>query len=189
MISALSPFVFVAFPLGILGWTFAEYMMHRFLGHDRRIAHSRANFFVAEHTRHHSVGNYFAPSWKKALLVTLVVPPALALASPFIAVDVAGAFFAGFLGMYALYEAVHRRAHTHRGLGAYGAFLRRHHFHHHFHNPQTNHGVTSPIWDWAFGTLVAPKRIRVPKKLCMAWLVDPATNDVWADLADRYELS
>jgi sterol desaturase/sphingolipid hydroxylase (fatty acid hydroxylase superfamily) len=90
--------------------------------------------------------------------------------------------------MYLAYEWVHRRAHTHRGVGAYGRFLRRHHFHHHFGNPRVNHGVTSPVWDVVLGTFETPERIRVPEKLCMRWLVDPHTGDVFADLARFYEL-
>ena len=163
--------------LGALTWTLLEYAMHRFLGHDRR---TFPNPFGNEHTRHHSQGDYFAPAWKKALValgglavVGLALGPAFAL---------------GFVSMYVVYEVVHRRAHTHRGVGAYGRYLRRHHFHHHFMNPRSNHGVTSPLWDVVFGTLETPGRIRVPRKLQMRWLVDPATGQVRADEQAHYEL-
>jgi sterol desaturase/sphingolipid hydroxylase (fatty acid hydroxylase superfamily) len=82
------------------------------------------------------------------------------------------AFTLGFVGMYVSYEVLHRRAHTHEGIGRYGKWLRRHHFHHHFENPHMNHGVTSPIWDVAFGTFERAESIRVPPKMAMRWLCD-----------------
>jgi sterol desaturase/sphingolipid hydroxylase (fatty acid hydroxylase superfamily) len=97
-------------------------------------------------------------------------------------------FAVGFVGMYVAYEVVHRRLHTHRGVGAVGRYLRRHHFHHHFGNPRLNHGVTSPIWDVVFGTFQAPGVITVPEKLAMDWLVDPQTGDVHEDLATLWRL-
>jgi sterol desaturase/sphingolipid hydroxylase (fatty acid hydroxylase superfamily) len=166
-------------------WSLAEYLLHRFLGHDRR---TWPNAFATEHTRHHSEGDYFAPTSKKALVALVGVPIVSTLAALGLGTTLGIAFGASFVSMYVAYEWIHRRAHTHRGLGAYGRYLRRHHFHHHFGNPRANHGVTSPLWDLVFGTFEAPGRIRVPEKLCMRWLVDPRTGDVFADLAVFYEL-
>lgn len=170
---------------GIASWTLAEYLLHRFLGHDRR---TWPNAFAAEHTRHHSEGNYFAPAWKKAGAAIVAVPVVTALAAVALGFGLGAVYGVSFVAMYVAYEVVHRRLHTHRGLGSYGRFLRRHHFYHHFGDPQTNHGVTSPVWDLAFGTWRAPRRIRVPAKLQMRWLVDPRTNDVYDDLRADYEL-
>jgi hypothetical protein len=82
---------------------------------------------------------------------------------------------------------LHRRLHTHRGFGVVGRCLRRHHFHH-FGNPRVNHGVTSPLWDVVCGTSEAPGVITVPEQLAMDWLVDPATGDVYEDLATAWRL-
>ncbi len=175
----------IAVGLGILTWSLAEYFLHRYLGHDKR---TWPNLFATEHIRHHSQGDYFAPSYKKALAalaVLLVFAPVSSLAVG----GLRGALFSGaFTAMYLTYEWLHRRAHTHAGIGAYGRFLRRHHFHHHFGNPKSNHGVTSPVWDWVFGTLEPPLRVRVPANLAMAWLLDPQTGDVRVEHADGYEL-
>jgi 4-hydroxysphinganine ceramide fatty acyl 2-hydroxylase len=175
----------LAVVLGVLTWSFLEYVLHRFLGHDKRFM---PNFFSVEHTRHHSVGNYFAPAVKKALAAAA----AMALVLP-LAVLAAGwglglAYSISFVTMYVLYEALHRFEHVHPGIGAYGRYLRRHHFHHHFGNPKMNHGVTSPIWDVVFGTYEAPDRIRVPSKLQMQWLVNPATGRVYDAHANVYEV-
>jgi sterol desaturase/sphingolipid hydroxylase (fatty acid hydroxylase superfamily) len=97
-------------------------------------------------------------------------------------------YTAAFVAMYVTYEIVHRRAHTHAGIGAYGRFLRRHHVHHHFGNPKANHGVTSPAWDFVFGTFESPSVIRVPEKLAMRWLVDEQTGGVRSMFSDVYTL-
>ena len=170
--------------LGAFTWTFLEYMIHRFLGHE----HTK-NFFGWEHTAHHSRGNYFAPWYKKfgaAVGTTLVtLPPAVLLVGPVLG----SAYVAGLVGFYLYYEVLHRLEHVHQGVGAYGRWARRHHFYHHFHDPKMNHGVTSPIWDMLFGTYVpVTEKIRVPEKLQMSWLVDAATGEVWPELADMYEL-
>jgi sterol desaturase/sphingolipid hydroxylase (fatty acid hydroxylase superfamily) len=175
----------LALLLGGFTWTFMEYVIHRWLGHDARF---RPNPFATEHVRHHGEGNYFAPAWKKAgaaLAITIV------LSVPAVAIAGAGpglGYVVGFVGMYLGYEILHRREHTHPGLGRYARWLRRHHFHHHFTNPRVNHGVTTPVWDWVFGTYRAAGFIRVPRKLQMPWLVDPETGRARAAYAEHYEV-
>ena len=170
---------------GAGSWTLVEYLLHRFCGHDRR---TWPNAFATEHTRHHSEGDYFAPTLKKAMVAVVGVPTVTGIAALALGLRLGAIYGLAFMGMYVLYEVVHRRAHTHRGFGAYGRYLRRHHFYHHFNNPRANHGVTSPIWDIVFGTWQRPSHISVPAKLCMRWLVNPATGDVHADLAPHYAL-
>lgn len=170
---------------GVVLWTLLEYVIHRFLGHDRR---TFPNPFGEEHTRHHSEGDYFAPSWKKALVAVAAVAMLAPLATLAVGALYGPVFAVSFAAMYLAYEIFHRRAHTHQGLNAYGRWLRRHHFHHHFGNPRMNHGVTSPVWDVVFGTLQKPGIIKVPRKLQMRWLVDPATGEVREELAGHYAL-
>lgn len=176
----------VAAALGVVTWTLLEYFLHRFLGHDRR---TMPNFFSVEHTRHHSVGDYFAPAWKKSLAAALFFAAAAPLASYLVGARLGLSYAGALVAMYVTYELVHRRAHTHPGFGPYGRYVRRHHFHHHFENPKMNHGVTSPVWDLAFGTFERPERIRVPSKLKMVWLCDPETGRVRAPFDRFYELS
>ena len=170
---------------GVLTWTLLEYLIHRWMGHDRRF---RRSPFGIEHVRHHVEGNYFAPTWKKlvaaALVAAVLCGPAIAIAG----VANGVAYVAGLVAFYGVYEWLHRREHTHAGVGPYGRWARRHHFHHHFVDARTNHGVTSPLWDVAFGTYRRPTKIRVPVKLCMAWLRDPVTGEIRSEHAGTYEL-
>jgi sterol desaturase/sphingolipid hydroxylase (fatty acid hydroxylase superfamily) len=120
-----------------------------------------------------------------AAVVTVVIGvPAVALAGTLPGI----AYVAGLIGFYGIYEWLHRREHTHAGIGPYGRFVRRHHFHHHFVDGRTNHGVTTPVWDLVFGTYETPTIIKVPPKLCMVWLLDPSTGDIRAEHRATYQL-
>ena len=175
----------LAVVVGALSWSLAEYLIHRFAGHSR---FAKRNPFGVEHTQHHARGHYFAPWWKKALFalgfLALVAPVAILAAGPASGLAYAAGLVAAYLG----YEAQHRLLHVRAGHGPYARWARRHHFHHHFVDPGTNHGVTSPIWDLVFGTYRAPTRIPVPPKLAMRWLCDPASGEVFSHLAADYAL-
>jgi sterol desaturase/sphingolipid hydroxylase (fatty acid hydroxylase superfamily) len=168
---------------GALLWTLAEYLLHRFVFHEM----PGEALGAREHRMHHADPSWFAPWTQKAaaaLAVTaLILPLAWLAAGPAVAV----ALTAGFTGMYLAYEVLHRRVHTHPPRGPYGRWRRRHHFAHHFTDPRRAHGVTSPLWDHVFGTTLPAARVRVPRRLAMAWLVD-AEGRVRPELADDYEL-
>jgi len=170
---------------GVLTWTLLEYVIHRWMGHDRRF---RRTPFGVEHIRHHIEGDYFAPMWKKliaaGIFIAVLSPPAILVAG----VPLGLAYVAGLISFYGVYEWHHRRDHTHPGFGPYGRWARRHHFHHHFVDGRTNHGVTTPLWDLAFGTYRKATVIRVPPKLAMAWLLDPQTKAIRGEHAGTYQL-
>ena len=184
-VSAIFDLKIVAAGAGVLTWTLLEYLIHRWMGHDRRF---RRTPFGVEHIRHHIEGDYFAPTWKKlivaALFFAILCPAAIRIAG----VPLGVAYVAGLFSFYGVYEWQHRRDHTHPGLGPYGRWARRHHFHHHFVDGRTNHGVTTPLWDLAFGTYRKPGMIKVPPKLAMAWLLDPVTRTVRGEHASTYQL-
>jgi sterol desaturase/sphingolipid hydroxylase (fatty acid hydroxylase superfamily) len=169
---------------GALSWTLLEYGIHRWLGHDKRL--TRRTPFGHEHTAHHSRGDYFSPTVKKlgaaALALALVAPPAI------LALGVAHglAYALGLVAFYGVYEVTHRMLHIREGRGLYARWARRHHFHHHFHDPASNHGVTSPLWDIVFGTRAEPGTIVVPERLAMRWLKDPETGAIRSDLPEGW---
>lgn len=170
---------------GAAAWTLLEYLIHDRLGHRS----PKNNPFGVEHMAHHAETSYFAPAWKKVLAAKVVVSGTWCALAPVLGSGGALAFACGLAGMYSAYEIVHRRAHTRAPRGRYGRFLRRHHFHHHFHDPRANFGVTSPFWDWVFGTYARPGLIRVPAKHAMAWLLDPVTGEVQDPFAGHYCLA
>jgi sterol desaturase/sphingolipid hydroxylase (fatty acid hydroxylase superfamily) len=169
---------------GVFTWTFLEYVIHRWGGHDRRF---RKTPFGQEHTRHH-IDDYFAPTWKKLLAALGVTAIASVVATSLVGAAAGLAYVAGLMTFYGVYEVLHRIEHTHAGIGPYGRWARRHHFHHHFVDGRANYGVTSPLWDMVFGTHQKVGTIKVPAHLCMSWLRDPETGGIKAAYADTFVL-
>lgn len=167
---------------GAVGWTFTEYLLHRGLGHRGKLR----NPFTVEHLAHHADVSYFAPAYKKVIAMLL----AAAITGPlaYVALGAHGvAALGGFLLMYGMYEVVHRRLHTAPSASRYGRWARRHHLHHHYRRPQMNHGVTTPLWDYVFGTLDVPDIVRVPRRNALPWMLD-ASGDLDARYADDFVL-
>jgi sterol desaturase/sphingolipid hydroxylase (fatty acid hydroxylase superfamily) len=155
------------FIAGVILWTLTEYLLHRFLGH----VHRGRNFFKAEHQQHHAKANYFAPAYKKAAAAVVVSTVLFLFISLFVPYLSALAFVMGFSGMYALYELTHYRFHSTDPIARPFIILRKHHFYHHFHDPKTNHGVTSRVWDRVFGTFRKVEKVKVPARMSMNWLL------------------
>lgn len=172
----------VLFLGGAFFWTFLEYTIHRGLGHNPKLK----NLFTVEHLLHHKEVNYFAAAYKKAGgaivivgLLTLILGTLINWVNGFV-------FSTGLVSMYLGYEFVHNRIHTHAPQNAYGAMLRRHHFYHHFNNPDKNHGVITTFWDKVFGTYVKPAVvIPVPRRSKLKWLVDER-GEIYPEFADGY---
>jgi hypothetical protein len=167
--------VCAAFVSGAALWSFAEYALHNWVGHLGK----GKNAFSREHLAHHAKVHYFSPTYRKVIAalitLTLLSPLAIWALSPLLGFT----FSLGFVFGYSAYEVLHRRLHTHAPLNGYGRWARKHHFYHHFASPQSNHGVTSPLWDILFKThtpITAP--IRVPRKQAMRWLLDPTSGDL-----------
>jgi len=169
--------------LGALGWTLLEYVLHRFVFHGA----SATRLGAKEHRKHHAKVDYFAPWWQKALAALATTGVLLPLAIVATGVTPGLCFSAGFVGMYLLYEVLHRRAHTRPPTGPYGRWRRRNHFAHHFVDPRRGQGVTTPFWDRVFSTRLPVARVPVPRRLAMPWLVD-ADGEIWPAYADDYEL-
>jgi sterol desaturase/sphingolipid hydroxylase (fatty acid hydroxylase superfamily) len=178
--------ILLALILGVLTWTLLEYFIHRFLGHHPKL---RPNPFAAEHIRHHSEGDYFAPTWKKLLAAAAATALLAWPATWLLGVGPGLAYLAGLMSFYGVYEVLHRREHTHAGINAYGRWARRHHFAHHYSDARFNHGVTTPLWDLVFRTYRPVQTVRVPQKFVMPWLKDPQTGAVRADYADSFVLA
>jgi hypothetical protein len=169
--------------LGAVGWTLLEYVLHRFVFHGA----SATRLGAKEHRKHHAQVDYFAPWWQKALAALAATAVMLPLAVVAKGATIGLFFTAGFIGMYLLYEVLHRRAHTHPPTGPYGRWRRRNHFAHHFVDPRRAQGVTTPVWDRVFRTRLPVGRVPVPRRLAMPWLVD-ADGEIWPTYADDYEL-
>lgn len=164
------PFVLA---LGALGWTFAEYSIHRFLMHEMK----GRGLPSREHLTHHARKDWLFQEWKPQVTSAAVVTVALFFGSRMLlGTLLATALTVGFTGTWFIYEVQHWRAHKRAPRNRYDAWLRKHHFHHHFGHPMRNHGVLVPLWDVVFGTYDPTTVVKVPRRFAMDWLVDEAGN-------------
>jgi sterol desaturase/sphingolipid hydroxylase (fatty acid hydroxylase superfamily) len=61
-------------------------------------------------------------------------------------------FFLGFGLGYLCYDMIHYSVHHLPLTGKVGQILKRHHLTHHFKEENRGFGVSSPLWDYIFGT-------------------------------------
>ena len=153
--------VVLAIPLGFLAglllWTLTEYTLHRFVFHfpPRNAWQERVSFLF--HGIHHA-----QPQVKTRLVMPPVVsiPLALLFYGLFYLILVVALgleywlapVFAGFIAGYVAYDMIHYATHHLTMRRGYWKFLKRHHMQHHYKTPDRRFGVSSPLWDLAFGT-------------------------------------
>ena len=181
--------------LGAASWSLMEYSIHRWVGHGPSAGSKRRRHALdaitgdsgAEHLKHHADPTYFTPTSRKVTAASVVVGGiglcASALAGPRFGLG----FALGLGATYAAYELTHRRTHTHPPTGPYSRWTRKHHLHHHYGSPKTNHGVTSPVWDVVFGTYAEPGRVRIPEHRAPVWMLDDE-GQLWPELTKDYEI-
>lgn len=147
------------FVLGFLAWTLIEYLLHRFVFHlmPEPTFESKLKQFMV-HGYHHEFPNdrmrLVAP-----LLLSLPIG-AVVLAAEYI---LAGSYYsrmiyAGTVLGYITYDWMHYYTHHFRPTTRLGKFLRRYHMEHHYKDSESHFGISSPLWDWVFGTVERPTR-------------------------------
>jgi sterol desaturase/sphingolipid hydroxylase (fatty acid hydroxylase superfamily) len=174
------------FGIGMMLWFTGEYLLHRFAMHH---LHGKG-MMSREHLEHH-VHSTWRFSYTHLLSWTGVVVVGAAIWLPvgwLVHGTATGLLLAaGWAGGYAFYEFQHARSHLVPPRGRYGRWIRRHHLHHHFGRPMSNHGVSMPLWDHVFGTHEAPEQIRVPRRLALPWMLDDR-GDLLDEFTDDYVL-
>ena len=70
---------------------------------------------------------------------------------------VAPAAFAGFLAGYLFYDILHYATHHFSMKRGIWLWLKKYHMRHHYDDDHVGYGVSSPLWDYVFGTR-APRR-------------------------------
>jgi sterol desaturase/sphingolipid hydroxylase (fatty acid hydroxylase superfamily) len=166
-------------------WSLSEYLLHRFVMHELK----GKGMASREHLRHHAQADSVLESWYYAWAGVLVVGTGLGALASAVLGPIGICLGAGWVAAYGTYDWVHWRAHRRPVANGYEAWLRRHHFHHHFGHPMMNHGVTSPVWDMVFGTYEKVEGpLRVPRRMAMVWLLDD-DGEVRPEYAGDYALA
>jgi Fatty acid hydroxylase superfamily len=126
---------------GLFVWTFLEYLIHGWLSHTWRTFASRLH--AVHHREPHAV--FTVRAWMPVAVVWTVLA-VLFRWTPWMIL------FSGALAGFAGYEAMHYRMHFRRPRGRIEDYLRSRHLVHHGYYPNRCFGVTSQLWDLAFGT-------------------------------------
>lgn len=136
---------------GLFVWSLAEYFLHRFCFHGThatRTLRAIREWHVQHHADPEDAAFRIFPLW--ATLCGYVFGYALCyMVSGSLP---AGLVVSGFSLGYLAYELVHTMAHTVHPRSHLARALKRYHMIHHVAEPHHAFGVTSPVWDWVFGT-------------------------------------
>jgi sterol desaturase/sphingolipid hydroxylase (fatty acid hydroxylase superfamily) len=148
--------------LGLFVWTLSEYLLHRLVFHfqAKSAIGKRIHFMI--HGVHHD-----APDDA----TRLVMPPVAAFILAAVLYTIfrlplgpvlVEPFFAFFLIGYLAYDYIHYYVHHFNPRTRIGKFIKQNHMMHHFVTHNARWGVSSPLWDYVFGTAEEPGR--EPKK-------------------------
>lgn len=139
--------------LGLLLWTFAEYTLHRYVFHylGPRSWQRRMHFVI--HGVHHDF-----PQDADRLVMPLGASIPMGVGFYLLFRVLAGAvlvdpLFIGFGLGYLTYDGTHYAIHHFRMRSRWGKWLKRYHMIHHHTGANARWGVSSPLWDWVFGTM------------------------------------
>ena len=138
--------------IGFFLWSLTEYAVHRFIFHleGQSTLGRRIHYLI--HGIHHA--DPMDPT-------RLVMPPVMSLSLGFIFYFgfrfILGPvwvqpFFAFFLIGYLCYDYIHFAVHHFNPRTRVGKALKQSHMQHHYVDPNSRWGVSSPFWDFVFGT-------------------------------------
>lgn len=146
---------YIAVPLwslGVLMWTLLEYTLHRFVFHWDAKSPLGKRFVFLLHGVHHDY-----PRDATRLVMPLLVSVPLAFFFYFLFQSLFAPYheglFAGLVSGYLAYDFSHFAFHHFQMRGPIATYLKICHLKHHYSDPNTGFGVSSPLWDFIFRTM------------------------------------
>lgn len=140
------------FVLGFLGFTWVEYVTHRYVFHMKTYTALRAKLQYTIHGVHHEY-----PKDKDRLamppLLSVTIATILLLLFRLIMGDLVFSFLPGFIVGYAAYLAIHYMVHAFPPPKNFFKILWINHGTHHYKDGELVFGVSSPLWDYIYGTM------------------------------------
>jgi sterol desaturase/sphingolipid hydroxylase (fatty acid hydroxylase superfamily) len=147
------------FIAGLISFTWVEYMVHRHLFHMETYTKVREKIQYTMHGVHHEY-----PKDKDRLamppLLSITIATILLLVFRILIGNFVFAFLPGFLIGYALYLFIHYIVHAYPPPKNFFKALWVNHSVHHYKDGEIVFGVSSPLWDYVYGTM----KFKEPKK-------------------------
>jgi len=150
----------LGFAIGVVVWSFTEYMVHRFVFHfePKNPPPWLDRLIFLFHGIHH------AQPWDPT---RLVMPPAASVPLALLFYGLFGrvlggwmgapqwidVLFSGFVAGYIAYDMLHYATHHLPVQRGPLKFIKKYHMLHHYKTPNERYGVSSPAWDMVFSTL------------------------------------
>jgi sterol desaturase/sphingolipid hydroxylase (fatty acid hydroxylase superfamily) len=140
------------FVLGFISFTWVEYMVHRYVFHMSTETDRRAKTQYTIHGVHHEY-----PKDKERLamppVLSITIATLLLFLFRMILGDLVFSFLPGFLVGYAYYLSIHYMVHAYQPPKNFLKILWINHSMHHYKNGAEIFGVSSPFWDYVYGTI------------------------------------
>jgi sterol desaturase/sphingolipid hydroxylase (fatty acid hydroxylase superfamily) len=140
------------FFVGVFFFTWVEYNMHRYVFHMAPYTKMREKLQYTLHGVHHEF-----PRDKTRLamppLLSITIATILLLVFRVIMGDYVFAFLPGFLVGYAIYLGMHYMVHAYQPPKGFFKYIWINHSVHHYKNGESVFGVSSPLWDYVYGTM------------------------------------
>jgi sterol desaturase/sphingolipid hydroxylase (fatty acid hydroxylase superfamily) len=149
----------IMFVCGFFLFTWIEYLTHRYVFHMSTFTKVREKIQYIIHGVHHEF-----PKDKDRLamppLLSVTIATILLLFFRLMLGDLAFSILPGFLVGYAAYLAIHYMVHVFQPPKNIFRRLWINHSIHHYKNGESVYGVSSPLWDYIYGTLDPEKKER-----------------------------
>jgi sterol desaturase/sphingolipid hydroxylase (fatty acid hydroxylase superfamily) len=141
------------FFIGVIAFTWVEYNVHRYFFHMAPSTERKAKVQYTMHGVHHE---YPKDKTRLAMppVLSITVATVLLLVFRLILGDFVFSFLPGFLVGYAGYLSVHYMVHAFQPPKNMFKALWINHGLHHYKNGEMVYGVSSPLWDYIYGTMV-----------------------------------
>jgi sterol desaturase/sphingolipid hydroxylase (fatty acid hydroxylase superfamily) len=141
----------ITFGIGFIVFTLTEYWVHRTVFHFETDTTLKEKLQLP-HAIHHE---YPKDKTRLAMppIVTIVLAVVLYGIFRLLLQDYVYAFLPGFLIGYSTYLCVHYTVHAYKAPNNFFRYWWVFHAIHHYRDNKVAFGVSSPIWDWVFGTM------------------------------------
>ena len=129
--------------LGLFAFSFIEYFFHRWM------FHTRVPLFAQGHRMHHAhpLGYDSLPFFLPGLVLLLLTGTFMAIMPDGTALLLAGSITAGYIAYGLSHFIIHHVRFKHPLLRRWAGAHHVHHYH-----PDSNFGLTTPLWDIVLGT-------------------------------------